>query len=782
SFLPIQPTADEIAEKLTFTGLEVSSVKNMAAGMEKVVVAKIEKTRPHPNADRLTLCEVTSGIEKFNIVCGAHNMKEGDHVALALPGATLPNGMSIKKSKIRGEPSEGMLCSESELGFSETSEGILILLAETKLGDKLADALGRNDWLLEFEITPNRGDCLSVIGLVREITAAFGVAAKVPTGEAEGPTEGAFRAVVHDTAGSPRYALRQIDSLAAKPTPSWMKQRLEAAGVRSINNLVDVTNYVMIEWGQPLHAFDRDKVVESIQVRRAKDGETIDCLDGVERQLMPEDLVIADGKGPVAIAGVMGGQRAAVSEKTKAILLESAHFDPKSVRRTARRLGLHTESSHRFERWVDPANVWSASQRAVDLYAEAAGGKEIGGMECRIRPFAHRKIHLRQGLIQRILGEGIKNAGEYLARLGLPLEKKEDGWMVEIPSRRSDLEREIDLVEEVARLYGYDRIPSKIPPLMKEPQIDGLFDRVSTVRNLCRGAGLVEIRGYSFGKAGDQEQLGHSHLGKAIRLANPIASDQEVMRQSLLPTLLSAWNVNRTRQVEGARLFEIGSVFGESDGAARTPAREELHLGILMAGKTFGRGWHGKSRTPDFYDAKGIVEVLSAEMGWGAFAWKQEEVPSYLHPGRASVIYRGAEKIGEAGLLHPRIERSYESGRAVFVDLHLGSLFVAGQKTVRIKTLSAYPHVRRDIAIVVKSDIPSETIEAEILKVRDPLLQSVELFDVYEGKGVPSGQQSNAYSLVFASPERTLTEVEVDAVLTNIVVTLESKLGAKLRT
>ncbi|MFH1262099.1 MAG: phenylalanine--tRNA ligase subunit beta [Pseudomonadota bacterium] len=780
-FLPTQPSASDVANALTSVGLEVSSVKYLAEGFEKVIVAKIVEAQKHPNADRLTVCQVTDGGTTHEIVCGASNFKVGDRVALAQIGAKLPNGLAIKASKIRGVASAGMLCSEAELLFSTDSEGILILPADAPLGKPLAEVLGRDDWLLELELTPNRGDCLSITGIAREVAAALNLPPKAPSNLGEGPADTTLKAEVLEPEGSGRYVLRALESVKVGDSPSWMRQRLEVCGVRSITNVVDVTNYVTLERGQPLHAFDREKIVGTIRVRRAEEGEKIACLDGVERSLKPTDLVIADDHGPVAIAGVIGGARSAVSAETKSVLLESAHFHPKSVRLTAKRLNLHTESSHRFERWVDPASVWANSERAVELLSKTAGARASGGIDVRAKKYTPTKLRLYQREITRILGIDLKNAGECLARLGFAVEKHDQDWGVEVPTRRPDLEREIDLIEEVARIHGFDKIPSSLTPIDRAPIGNRVYDGIEAIRDFCRAAGFQETCGYSFADETELASFASPELGKPVLLSNPLVSEMTRMRQSLLPALLRVWLTNRNRQAKGVRLFEVGTVYGKGDSTNETPAKEDRRLAVLWGGDSLSGSWQKKSGPVDFFDAKGFVEGLAEQIGIRPISFRLGDLPSYFHPGQSARIFWRDRAVGTVGKLHPRLVRELDVGETAILELNLAPFLLSILETERFKPYSQFPVVVRDLSVVLKSDVAWGDVESQIQKLKEPLLKGLELFDLYEGKGIPEGSRSLAFSLYYGSDERTLTDAEVDAAVAKVVSQLDATFGAKLR-
>ncbi len=782
-FLPQKWSADEVAEALLSAGIEVDRVSYLGDGFDHVVMAKIVSFTRHPQADRLSLCEVTDGTEKYEVVCGATNFKAGDHVLLAKVGAKLPNGTQIKRSKIRGVTSEGMLCSGAELGISPDSDGILTFSSDIPLGASGAKVLGREDWLLELELTPNRGDCLSVVGVAREVAAAFGVGAKVPTMNEVGPNYGksTLKVQVEDQKGAPRYVLRQIDSLKTGSSPLWMTQRLENGGVRPLNNLVDITNYVLLERGQPLHAFDADKIDGLVTVRRANQGEKIKCLDEETRALKPTDLVIADETGPIAIAGVMGGERTAVDEKTEKILLESAHFDPKSIRVASRRLGLSTDSSYRFERWVDPSAVWSSANRAVELFAELAGGRELEGLDVRSQEFAPRPIRLRSQAVKRILGEEIPGAGEYLSRLGFQVEKADDGWAVEVPVRRWDLTREIDLIEEVARVHGYSKFPTSLPPIEKAPVLDDPYAQIHGLKDLCRTAGLREVQSYSFSDRAGIDQFPVEDLGEPISMVNPLVADERWMRRSLLPGLIRAWKFNLARQLKGVGLFEIGRGYGKIKGNGTPQALERSYLGAIWGGEAESAEWYQTNRDADFFDAKGFVELLAKNLGVGPVIYSQDGASSVLHPGQSATILWRKRKIGEIGLLHPGLARKLEVKNLVVVNICLEPWLATLGETGSFREPSAYPVMERDLAFIVSKEVKAEQISQETRKLKDPLLTDVHLFDIYEGKGMGKNERSLAYTFTFGSRERTLTDKEVDASVKKIVAQMKTSLDARLR-
>lgn len=779
-FLPHALTGAEAEESLVSNGIEVAAVRSLAAGLENVVVAKVLEYAPHPDADRLRLCKVTDGVDTLDIVCGAKNFEAGSVVALAKVGAKLPNGLEIKKSKIRGVASFGMLCSEEELGFKDAAEGILILPPDAPVGRPLADYLGRNDSVVEVELTPNRGDCLSVVGLAQEIAAHRGVGAKVPSVGAKGAMRGDLRLSVEDAQGCPRYSLQLFDGVTVVESAVGPLGRLAGVGLRNINSVVDITNYVMWERGQPLHAFDADKVAGGIAVRRARAGEKLLCLDGETRALDAADLVIADDNGPIAIAGVIGGADSGVSAGTRRILLESAHFEPSSVRKTAKRHGLHTDSSHRFERFVDPTGAWSASLRARELLEEFCGARQLGEADVVSDPAVPVKIRLRRASVLRHLGQEVKGEGEYLSRLGFTVERREDDYFVEVPVRRPDVTREIDLIEEIARLHGYGNFPSKLPPAVgMPPALDG-FARARALKEFLAATGYLETRGYSFAAAATNAAF--ARAGEhPVRVLNGLTADMQEMRVSLVPQLLDAWKRNRERQAGEARLFELAKTYAAvPTPAAARPAAETLSLGLLVAGSATAR-WQSPARALDFFDLKAVLEALSDEFNLRLAIAPAAQAPAWLHPGIAAEVRFRGKSLGFAGALHPTLAASLDVGSAFVAELDAGAFLDAIGTRAKYKAYSVFPYSEKDLAFIVDDAVASARIVEEAQALKIPHLASIELFDVYRGKGVPAGKKSLAYAVRFMSREKTLTDAEIGEALTKIVETAKAKLGAQLR-
>jgi len=779
-------------EALTMAGVEVSSCRFLGEGFDSVVTARILEMRPHPDADRLSLCKVTDGTTLYGIVCGARNMKAGDAVALAKIGARLPNGVEIRKAKIRGQASEGMLCSEQELKLAEASPGIMILPEETAPGKPLSDALGLSDWLLEVEITPNRGDCLSVLGVARELASITGEKVVLP--DVSFPEEGEpigdlVRIDVADPALCPRYTARAVSGVTIAPSPDWMRRRLALCGIRPINNIVDVTNYLLLEVGQPMHAFDLDRLRGArIDVRAPKEALTFTTLDGAERKIDPGMLLIRDGEGPVAVAGVMGGANSEVVDGTTRVVFESAHFSPSSIRRTAKRLGLSSESSYRFERGVDPAGTTYAADRAVALLSRfapltvARGVIDIGGE--RVKP---RTVPFRPDRATRIMGKPYEPGAclEIFARLGFPVADDDtETWSVTVPTHRFDIEREIDLVEEVARLSGYDAIPSTYPE-SKAPEFSG-DDRFVDVQerafDFLRGRGFSQAVNFSFVSGRTWERLG-AFLGfdpaDAVRLVNPISDETTLMRPHLLTGLLSNASDNVRRFIGDVRLYEGGKAFGKSYVEGQF---EEARLGVILYGKRLPGDWSGADAAADFFDMKGVVEPLLLHLG----ASPVHVVPTALRPffeeGKAADVLRDGEAVGWFGAIRKELLAEYDLAGPVFYgEICLARATASPPPPGRYAPLPKFPPVFRDVACVFPGGIPVGDVLAMVREV-SPEVEEAGVFDIFTGEKIGEGNKSVGIRVKLQPLDRTLTEAEVHSIHSKIVKLLENRFGGKIRT
>jgi len=808
-FVDLPKNAEEIAELLTRAGVETENIETRGAKIDKVIISKIAASSRHPNADRLTVCEVDDGSgTKRQIVCGAKNYKAGDKVALALPGAKLPNGLEIRKSKLRGVESEGMLCSAIELGLGQDAAGLLILSPEAKIGAPIAD-LFPGDTILDVEITPNRGDLLSHFGLAREIAALtnkkiVGQAHRLPVGGA--PALQKKGVTITATRECPFFSARKIDNVKVGPSPQWLQAKIESVGIRSINNIVDISNFVMLELGQPTHAFDADKLNGGINVRPARDGEKFVALDGKTYSLKPDNLVVADQERAVGIAGVMGGEETGVTESTKSILLEAAYFLPASVRRTARNLNLPSDASYRFERGVDPGMVLSASQRATELIRKIAGGtpaKEVGA--AGKVPANPTDISLTYEKCDRVVGVTIKpkTVDEILTRFGLKKSKstsKSGIW--KIPSYRRDLQRDVDLIEEVVRAFGVNKIPgtdrSRFTP---SSEADRSHDFEKALRHRLTATGLTEVRTSKLISRRATES-GES----TIILKNPLTEEHVALRPSLIGGLVGVLETNIRSDNDSVAIFEIGRVFRPPDG------KEERHLGILLWGKAFdSKPWQRRrQRTFEFYDLKdAIASALgNADGRQTTTEAKRLSFRQSVHSDLAiaTAAFWGDSEIGCAGQL--RVQRAAEIdayGPVCIADIriepesgtppvdsardtivHVEGVSAAGLLgTVSFKEIPKFPPVVRDIAMVVPNDLSHDRVMDAIWESAPDWLQRIGFFDAVVGKEADelfgAGNKSVAYRLTYRDRSRTLTSEEVDAAHAKIRAALRQIPGAQLR-
>lgn len=771
---------EQLLARLTAVGLEVEACEPVAPAFSGVVVARVLEVAQHPNADRLRVCQVDAGdgIPR-QIVCGAPNVRAGMIAPLAMIGAVLPGDFRIKASKLRGVESAGMLCSAEELGIDGGSDGLLDLPATLTAGTDLREALGLDDMVIELKLTPNRSDCLSIEGLARELAAVFGrsllpapALAELTVGDAAGVI------AVEAPSDCPRYLGLIVEGIdAAASTPEWMRRRLSRSGIGSIHPLVDITNYVMLETGQPMHAFDLDTLALPVVVRRARAGESLKLLDGSEVELQPDTLLIADQQGPLAIAGVMGGERSKVTTQTRRILFESAHFRPATIMGKARRHGLSTDSAHRFERGVDPAAPARALARAVQLCLEIAGGSAgpILAAELPAELPQPARIRLRKARLQRVLGFAVPEAevSASLTALGLQVQDQGDHWQVETPTARFDLAIEADLIEEVARLVGYDRIPTataSTPLVPVAPAPEALM--LAGLRRQLAARGWHESITLAFTSA---ELLSRWGL-KALPLMNPLSADIDRMRPSLLPALVEALKHNLRRQQSRVRLFEVGRVF--LDGGQREVER----VALVGTGPARAEQW-GEARRPlDVYDLLGEVDALTAAHGV-TLERAADQLPQWLHPGRAVRLKSAGIEVGVLGELHPALAAALDLRQPVQVlELDLAALLpdpAAPQRKVRLP--SKQPSVRRDLAVLVPDTVNYGQLAACIAAAAGPLLAGQGLFDQYRGPGVPEGQRSLALSLTWQDPERTLTDAEVADAEQRVIAALTAECGATVR-
>jgi len=779
SLCPTDLSIDDIVRRLTMAGLEVDGVEPASKPWTHVVVGEVLSVTQHPDADKLNVCEVTDGESTYQVVCGATNVRAGLKVPFARVGAVIGDDFRIQQAKLRGVDSHGMLCGADELGLSDERDGLMELPDHVVTGSDVADLLSLPDHVVEVDLTPNRGDCLSITGLARELGVLSQTTVRTVDCEAVDP-ESDETHDVHLSApeGCPCYVGRVIEHVdVTKPTPLWMVERLRRSGIRSIDAIVDITNYVMLELGQPMHAFDRDQLVGEIDVRMAHPGEQLVLLDGKTLTLSDDVLVIADQEKALALAGIMGGEHSGISERTTTVFLESAYFAPITIAGKARRYGLHTDASARFERGVDWQLAERACQRATALILDICGGvpgpvmitdNEQALPTLQVVTLTHARI--KQQLKIELASETIQ---QMLQALGFDVDVTSDGFRCVAPSWRFDIAIEQDLIEEIARIYGYNNLPTSLPAqaltMAAVPEAETPLMRL---KHYLVDQDVQEAVTYSFVDPAMQALLGDGVEG--VRLANPIASNLAEMRRSLMPGLVEAVRHNVNRQAPRVRVFETGQCFVSSDDQLDQSER----LGIALYGQQAPLHFSG-DRLVDFFDLKGIVDGLEIVNGGGSLSWSSGEHPA-LAPGQTARVSINGQSIGIVGRLHPRLARELDLPKPLFLaDLNLSPL-LSGQVTA-FKAISRYPRVLRDLAVVVDDSIAWQQIVDAVKSLGDSRIQSVELFDVYRGTGVPEGCQSLALSLSLQDPEKTLDDVAIQEMVNQVVRTLGEQTGAELR-
>jgi phenylalanyl-tRNA synthetase beta chain len=780
----VNPPVDraELVERLTMAGLEVEEVVLVGSALAGIVVGEILEAVPHPQATKLRVCRVAAGGEPLTVVCGAPNARAGLKAPFATIGSRLPDGREITAAELRGVVSQGMLCSAFELGLADEAGMLMELPAALPPGQPLADALGLPDASLELKLTPNRPDCLGLVGLARDLAAQFRLPFAAPE-ITPVPPQGsrAFPVKLVPGAGCPRYCGRVVEGIdAAATTPLWMAERLRRAGLRPISPVVDVANYVMLELGQPLHGFDLARLEGGIEVRRAREGERIRLLDEREVTLDPEFLVIADAGGPVAIAGIMGGHGSRVTAATRDVFLESAYFDPATIMGRARRLGLHTDAAHRFERGVDPDLPRRALERATALLVGMAGGRPGPLVETVIEDELPRRrpVRLRRARLARVLGMQVPDAEVegILTALDMRVTGNGDGWTVAAPSARFDIGIEEDLIEEVVRIHGYDRLPTRAPAgELPRPEWSELRVASRDFRMRLAARGYCEAICFAFVGV---ELLGRWGMAEAVvPLANPLSADLAVMRPSLLPGLVEAARHNRNRQITRVRLFEIGRSFHAPTQDGAEP-REVLRLAAVVQGGAVAEQWGDKRRGLDFYDVKGDLESLAALAG-ASLEFRPARLP-WLHPGRSAEVLREGQPIGVVGSLDPRLAAALDVDPETFVyEIELDAL--ARRALAVAQPLSRFPSVRRDIAVEVAADVPWKRLESSLRAALGPILREILLFDEYRGAPLQEGFRSLAIGLILQDHSRTLTDQDVDSMVTAALAALGRDTGARLR-
>ena len=779
---------NEMENALTMIGQEVEKIEVLGENLENVVTAQIIEKEMHPDSDHLTICKVDNGKEILQIVCGAPNHKAGDKVVLAQVGAKLAPGFVIKKGKIRGVESNGMLCSEEELNIGKDSSGIMILPEDTPVGVPMKEYLGINDTVFELEITPNRPDCLSHIGIARELGAYYNKEVKYPSfainSESSEKTADNISVEIENSNLAKRYVARIIKNVTVKESPKWLKERVESIGIRSINNIVDASNFIMMELNQPNHTFDLDKIEGGkIVVRAGHENEKLVTLDEQERELNSDDIVISDGVKAVALGGVMGGQNSEITENTKNILLEVANFNSQNVRKTSRRLTLFSESSYRFERRVDEENAINVINRLANIIQEVAGGEILEGVVDNYPvPYKKKTATLNFERLNRFVGKNIprETVIGILTRLEIEVVDNGETLTLTAPTYRDDLENEQDYFEEVIRMYGFDNIENILPKLdiSEKPVID--TTKLSTqVKLIAANAGLKEVINYSFVPKDAMEKIKYTSVEREnlIDLLRPITEDFVTLRPTLLYSLLKNAKENMNRNVTNIRFFEVSRTFVKAEELAK----EEVKLGIILAGENNKTLWNPKPVPYDFYDLKGIVEEIFTQLKFNNYMIKRSEQSQY-HPGRSVDVFVGRELIGSFGEIHPDVLENFDLGKtSVLVgefNIDLIQKYIG--KKIKYQGIVKYPAVPRDFAFVMREDILVGDVLKTIQKV-DKKIEKVELFDIYQGAGVLPGMKSVAISVILRDKNKTLVEKEIVDISNKIVAKVEKDYGAVLR-
>jgi len=800
---------EETTERLTMLGLEVEGVQKISGEFEGIVVAQVVTRDKHPNADKLSLCRVNDGQGERQIVCGAQNFKAGDKVPLILPGASLPlkpgdkEPFTIKVGKIRGVESHGMMCSPQELGLPEQVDGLLILREDAKVGQPFAEYLGKSggDVVYDLEVTPNRPDLNSVIGISREIAAVTGNKLRIPeikTQPSGVQADSLVTVRIEDAELCPRYTARVIKGVKVGPSPDWLRSALEKVGIRSISNVVDVTNYVMLECGQPLHAFDYHLIGKgadgkpTIVIRRAAAGEKFKTLDDQERTLADTMLLIADEQKGIALAGVMGGSNTEINDQTVDVLIESAYFNPTNVRRTSKALGLRTDASYRFERGADVGIADWASHRAAQLILETAGGSLADGVvDAYPQPAQLKQITLRHHKVNELLGISLRpeEMEFYLGQLGLKLLNRKarpvgetgspEPATFQIPTWRVDLKREADLIEEIERLHGLGKVPATPPRgAIGTNAFDTVHDQIAEVRRILAGLGLSEAQGQTL--ISDTAAKLAAPEANIVALANPLSSDMNVLRPSLLPGLIDSLRHNVTHKSYDVALFEVGRVF---IGGASTP-KEERRVAIALTGQRARNFWAGEERHTkfDLTDLKGLTEELLEQFGLRGVVFSKRDAASPLFLESGAITLGGKLPLGELGQLSPALAKKHDLRDAVLLaELNLDALISRRNAAKSFKPLPAFPSVRRDVAMLVSETVSHDDVLQTVKQAKPANLESVELFDVFRGKNVPDGQKSLAYAFTYRAADKTLTDTEVTAAHDKVVTALKTQLQATMR-
>jgi len=798
-YVEINETPEKLADMLTMAGIPVEAVETLGQNISGVVTGKVIGIAPHPNADKLSVCKIDIGTDLLTIVTGATNVRQGHIVPVATVGAELPNGMSIQPTKLRGLLSSGMLCSTEELAIDsklvapEARNGIYILPADTAVGIDIRVALGLDDVVLAFELTANRADCFSMIGIAREIAVLTGASLKKPMlNLKETCTEKAASLAniqIIDSELCSRFAARIIKNIKVGPSPVWMQQRIQAAGMRPINNIVDVTNFVMLEFGQPMHAYDYNLLARhSLVVRKPNPGEKLTTLDGIKRELEPDMLVIADAVQAVGIAGVMGGLATEVTASTQNVLLEAAAFKGSSIRRTSRALGLRSEASGRFERGVDTVNIIRALDRAASLLESMGAGEVCSGIVDAYPDIQlPKQVVFTPKQINNYLGTDIpaETMTAILKRLEFDVEAGSEKITVTVPTWRGDVTLPADICEEIARIYGYDKVPSTTPGgSMVQGKQSNTQNTIDKIKNLLTSSGFSEILSLSFFHPDSLDKLNiasDSTLRHAIEVLNPITDDFPHLRTTLMGGIMDTIVRNLSRKNEDLKIFEIGAVYLPEELPLKDLPQEPVMLCGAMIGKRHTLAWNQSRDMVDFYDAKGAVEALLAGLGISDYIVEAGENAT-LHPGKTAVVKKDGELLGSIGEVHPQVLDAYGISKKIFVfELTVGALVKVAAINPSYRSLPKFPTITRDLAVLLPETIAAATVTEAIKANAGTLLTQVQLFDVYTGQQVEKGLRSLAFSLTFQASDRTLTDIEIDEHYKNIVAYLEKTFAAKLR-
>ncbi|WP_077214188.1 phenylalanine--tRNA ligase subunit beta [Bacillus dakarensis] len=786
-------TADELAEKITKSGIEVEGVEVLNEGIKGVVIGHVLEREQHPNADKLNKCLVDVGEDQpVQIICGAPNVDKGQKVAVAKVGAVLPGNFKIKKAKLRGEESHGMICSLQELGVEtklvakEYSEGIFVFPGNVTVGEDAISELNRDDQVLELGLTPNRADCLSMLGVAYEVAAILGRDVKLPNPEVQTTSEKAsdyIKVTVEANEDNPLYVAKVIKNVTIGPSPLWMQGRLMAAGIRPHNNVVDITNYVLLEYGQPLHAFDYDRLgSKEILVRRAKNGEEIVTLDDAKRTLTEDHLVITNGSEPVALAGVMGGANSEVQSDTTTVLLESAYFKGLTIRGASKDHGLRSEASSRYEKGIDPNRVRLAAERAVEMLALYAGGEILeGSVEVDTLKVEPAVVSITLEKINSVIGTTI-TADEVISifeKLRFEVTSDNETFTVTVPTRRGDITIEEDLIEEVARLYGYDNLPKTLPVGASTPgKLSAYQQKRRVVRKYLEGTGLFQAVTYSLTSEAKAAQYALEQR-EPVALAMPMSEDRSKLRLSILPQLLEVVKYNLARQNDSVSVYEIGTVFLGKGNEEQPEERE--HMAAAITGLWNLHQWQGEKKEVDFFVLKGILEGMFAKLGLQTEVEYRQTAIEGLHPGRTAEIYLSGKKIGFIGQVHPTVQKELDLKETYVCELLLEAILTADVSPLQYEAIPKYPSITRDIALVVDQGKAAGELESIIKEAGGSLLKEAKVFDLYEGEHMEPGKKSIAFSLRYFNPEKTLTDEEVTKVHDKVLHAVEEKAGAVLR-